>query len=102
MNSLGFSASDEVKPDGSKFSSRLRHQSGFKFTRTMDFEILSEGESLIQDSDNTDAEAKHQPPVNDDAEIKPSSNTLASLSQCNYLLFRINYSLLPWFDSKSI
>lgn len=86
MNLLGFSAIDELKPDGSIFSSRLRHQSGFRLKKKMDFEIISEEESS-QDSDNANAEAQHQVPLmNDDAEI--------SRSQCNYLLSCVNYSLL--------
>ncbi|KAI9097994.1 hypothetical protein K1719_025765 [Acacia pycnantha] len=67
--------------EGSRFSSRLRHQSGFKISKQQNFKITNEWGSLFQDSDDTFAEAtKRQVPVNDDAHIK---STLDPLSRLN-------------------
>ncbi|XP_054783786.1 uncharacterized protein LOC129290806 isoform X2 [Prosopis cineraria] len=80
-HSFSIPASEEAK-EGSRFSSRLRHQSGFKIPKQKNFEVTSEEESLLQDSNNAYAEAtKHQvDSVNDDSNMKSTLDTLSHLN----------------------
>ncbi|KAI9110284.1 hypothetical protein K1719_018726 [Acacia pycnantha] len=96
-HSFSIPASEEVK-EGSRFSSRLRHQSGFKISKQQNFEITSERGSLFQDSF---AEAtKHQVSVNDDARIKSTLETLSQLNAAAAAFDDEDYSSVSSYSSR--